>query len=119
MPAWRRRTRTPATTAWCYPEDGSCGFRPVAPGDVDGLVALYRTLSDEDRHLRFFSTFVPDRAFCERLATVEGRGGFGVVAVEAGGRIVGEANYERLSDGDGELGMASARACPTSRPTSW
>ena len=83
-------------------------IRPVAPGDVDGLVALYRTLSDEDRHLRFFSTFVPDRAFCERLATVEGRGGFGVVAVEDGGRIVGEANYERLSDGDGELGLVVA-----------
>ena len=82
--------------------------RPVAPGDVDGLVALYGTLSAEDRHLRFFSAFVPDRDFCEHLATVEGRGGFGVVAVEDGGRIVGEANYERLPDGDGELGMAVA-----------
>lgn len=30
--------------------------RPVAPGDVDGLVALYGTLSAEDRHLRFVST---------------------------------------------------------------
>src|SRR5262245_6955937 len=84
------------------------GIRPVARGDVDGLVALYRTLSEEDRHLRFFSSFVPDRAFCERLATVEGRGGFGVVAVEDGGRIVGEAGYERLPDGDGELGMVVA-----------
>ncbi len=114
--------------------------RPVAPGDVEGLVALYGTLSDEDRHLRFFSAFVPDRDFCERLATVEDRGGFGIVAVEDGGRIVGEASYERLADGDGELGMvvapdrrgglgaplldtllaaASARGAPTWRPTSW
>jgi ribosomal protein S18 acetylase RimI-like enzyme len=82
--------------------------RPVAPGDVDGLVALYGTLSAEDRHLRFFSAFVADRDFCEHLATVERRGGFGVVAVEDGGRIVGEANYERLPDGDGELGMVVA-----------
>src|SRR5262245_18853638 len=82
--------------------------RPVEPGDADRLAELYATLSPEDRHLRFFSAFVPDRAFAERLASVVDRGGFGVVAVEDGGRIVGEAGYERLPDGDGELGMVVA-----------
>ncbi len=81
--------------------------RPVEPGDVDGLVALYETLSDEDRHLRFFSFFIPPRDFFEHLAAVADRGGFGVVAIE-GDRIVGEANYELLPDGDGELGMVVA-----------
>src|SRR5262245_23302154 len=82
--------------------------RPVEPGDADRLAELYATLSPEDRHLRFFSAFVPDRAFAERLASVVDRGGFGVVAVEDGGRIVGEASYEALPDGDGELGMVVA-----------
>jgi hypothetical protein len=90
------------------PGGGCVRVRPVEPGDVDGLVALYDTLSDEDRHRRFFSAFVPDRPFFEHMASVVSRGGFGVVAVDAEDRIVGEANYEPLPDGDGELGMLVA-----------
>ena len=118
---------------------GHLTVRPVGPGDLDGLVALYATLDAEDRYRRFFSGLAPPRSFFQRLAEVRGRGGFGVVAVDGAGRIVGEANYELLPDGDGELGMAVARdwrgwlgpylldtlvdaaaagACPTSRPTS-
>ena len=52
---------------------------------------------------------MPPHSFFQRLAEVRGRGGFGVVAVDDEGRIVGEANYELLPDGDGELGMAVAR----------
>lgn len=90
-------------------DGGHLTVRPVGPGDVDGLVALYATLDAEDRYRRFFSGFAPPRAFFQRLAEVRGRGGFGVVAVDGAGRIVGEANYELLPDGDGELGMAVAR----------
>jgi hypothetical protein len=90
------------------PGGGRVRVRPVEPGDVDGLVALYATLSDEDRYRRFFSAFVPDRPFFEHMATVVGRGGFGVVALDAEDRIVAEANYELLPDGDGELGMVVA-----------
>jgi hypothetical protein len=93
------------------PGGGELCVRPVVSGDADGLAALYATLSPEDRHLRFFSAFVPDRAFAEHLASVRDRGGFCVVAVEDGGRIVGEANYEALPDGDGELGMVVAPDC--------
>jgi RimJ/RimL family protein N-acetyltransferase len=82
--------------------------REVAPADVDGLEALYATLSEDDRYLRFFSAYVPPREFFEHLATVASRGGDGVVAVTADGRIVGEANYELLPDGDGELGIVVA-----------
>lgn len=90
------------------PGGGCIRVRPVEPGDVDGLVALYATLSDEDRYRRFFSTFAPDRPFFERMASVASWGGFGVVALDADDRIVGEANYVPLPDGDGELGMVVA-----------
>ncbi|HET6949340.1 MAG TPA: CBS domain-containing protein [Acidimicrobiales bacterium] len=83
--------------------------RPVEPGDVDGLVALYAGLSDGDRYRRFFSAYSPPRTFFARLASVVDRGGFGVVAVVDGTEeIVGEASYEMLPDGDGELGMTVA-----------
>jgi hypothetical protein len=96
--------------------------RPVAADDVDGLVALYRDLSDDDRYRRFFSCYDPGRAFFERAVAVESRDGYGLVAVEVppggerdrggqgdrNGRIVGDASYELLPDGDGELGMTVA-----------
>jgi len=85
--------------------------RPASPSDVDGLTALYDGLSDDDRHRRFFSGFRPPRSFFERIASVADRGGYGLVAtVEGndGARLVGEANYEPLSNGDGDLGMTVA-----------
>jgi ribosomal protein S18 acetylase RimI-like enzyme len=89
---------------------GRLRVRPVEPGDVDGLMALYDQLSDEDRYMRFFSAYEPDRAFFERLASVVGRGGFGIVALDDEDRIVAEANYELLPDGDGELGIVVSPA---------
>lgn len=67
------------------PGGGVLTVRPVIPTDVDGLVALYDGLSDDDRYRRFFSSFRPPRSFFERLASVVERGGYGVVAT-AGGR---------------------------------
>jgi hypothetical protein len=89
--------------------------RPVATTDVDGLVALYDGLSDNDRYRRFFSGFRPPRSFFERLVNVGERGGYGLVAtmgaggdVAGGARIVGEASYELLPNGDGELAITVA-----------
>ena len=100
--------------------------RAVTPADVDGLAVLYGGLSDDDRCLRFFSSARPPRPFFERLATVVDRGGYGVVATVGGpgthpsgrrasgpprpdgSRILGEAGYELLANGDGELGMTVA-----------
>jgi hypothetical protein len=103
----------------------------VTPADVDGLAALYDGLSADDRYRRFFSSYRPPLDFFERLATVVDRGGYGVVATvdspsgEAAAhtgdaadgadgtrartqRIVGEASYELLPNGDGELAIAVA-----------
>jgi hypothetical protein len=89
--------------------------RSVTPADVDGLVALYDGLSEDDRYRRFFSGFRPPRSFFERLVNVGERGGYGLVAtagsdgdVVAGARIVGEASYELLPNGDGELAITVA-----------
>jgi hypothetical protein len=98
------------------PGGGALVVRRVTAHDVDGLAALYAGLSDADRYRRFFSYFTPERPFFERAAAVASRGGYGLVVVEvppgagsdAGGRIVGEANYELLPNGDGELAMAVA-----------
>jgi ribosomal protein S18 acetylase RimI-like enzyme len=101
------------------PGGGRLTVRAIGPGDVDGLMALYAGLSDDDRYRRFFSYYDPGRAFFERAAAVESRGGYGLVAVEedgdddgadegGGGRIVAEAGYELLPNGDGELAMAVA-----------
>lgn len=89
--------------------------RPVARTDVDGLVELYAGLAVHDLYLRFFSVYQPDRPFFERVATAEERGGFGLVAEvrQVSGpsddrRIVAEAGYELLPNGDGELAIVVA-----------
>ena len=81
--------------------------------DVDGLRELFAGLELEDRRRRFFSAYRPDRRFLERLATVPEDQGIQLVAVEVGpegdGRVVAEAGYRLLPDGDGELAITVAR----------
>jgi RimJ/RimL family protein N-acetyltransferase len=96
------------------PGGGTLVVRAVTPADVDALAALYAGLGEEDRYRRFFSGYRPDRDFFERAARVAERGGCGLVAAEVAGdpprelRLVGEASYVPLPNGDGELGMAVA-----------
>jgi ribosomal protein S18 acetylase RimI-like enzyme len=92
------------------PGGGALVVRPVGPDDADGLATLYAGLSDDDRHRRFFTSYHPPLSFFRRMARVIERGGFGVVAVDGDGELVGEANYELLPNGDGELGMVVAPA---------
>ena len=87
--------------------------REVKPDDQTGLEALYASLDRDDRYLRFFSAYWPDERFFARKADPDARPGFGLVAeVEGAGeessRIVGEAGYTLLPDGDGELAMTVA-----------
>jgi acetyltransferase (GNAT) family protein len=89
------------------PDGRTLVVRAVTPGDVGGLAQLYAGLSVDDVYRRFFSVYHPDRRFFDRVATSADRGGFGLVAV-VGERIVGEAGYELLQNGDGELAIAVA-----------
>jgi hypothetical protein len=95
------------------PDGRALVIRPIAPTDLDGLAELYQTLSDHDRYLRFFSVFRPRHPFFERMVAVAERGGLGLVAAVTGPdpaaeRLVGEAGFERLPNGNGELAIAVA-----------
>jgi len=87
-------------------------IRRVTQADVAGLERLYGELTIDDLHSRFFSAYHPDRGFFERVAAAPQRGGYGLVAVvdDAGdeARLVAEAGYEMLPDGDGELAITVA-----------
>lgn len=91
---------------------GVLEVRAVAPGDEDALSDLYETLEPDDRRTRFFTFYRPKRDFFVRMASVRERGGFGLVAVAGpdgpAPRIVGEASYNLLPNGDGELGITVA-----------
>lgn len=84
-------------------------IRLLDAGDIGGLTALYEGLDGEARYRRFFSMYRPRREFFEHMVAVADRGGGGIVAeiVEADGsrRIVAEAGFEKLPNGDGELAI--------------
>jgi hypothetical protein len=84
--------------------------RIVTEADVEGLDALFEELSDEDRYYRFFSLFHPSRKFLERMARAEDEGGYRLVAVVSGpeNRLVAEAGYALLPDGNGEFALTVA-----------
>lgn len=88
--------------------------RPVRADDVEGLIALYEGLDDDARYRRFFSIFHPPRSFFERLTSIRERGGQGLVATVRDGDgpevLVGEAGYEPLPSGNGELAITVDRA---------
>lgn len=96
------------------PDGRVLGVRPVGADDVDGLAALYAGLDDDARYRRFFSIYRPPRSFVERLASIEDRGGRGLVATVRDGdgpaQVVGEAGYELLANGNGELAITIDRA---------
>ncbi len=106
---------TPATRLVehiALPGDREVLIRPMRPSDAPGIALLYASLEDDDLYLRFFTAHAPPERFVAQLAGVGERGGFGLVAElhEPGrpGRIVAEAAYELLPDGDGELGITVA-----------
>jgi acetate---CoA ligase (ADP-forming) len=84
--------------------------RTVTKADVEGLDALFAGLSDEDRYYRFFSLSRPARKFIEQLARAEEEGGYRLVAVVSGpqDKLVAEAGYVLLPDGNGEFALTVA-----------
>jgi hypothetical protein len=96
------------------PDGRSLAIRDVEALDVAGLSALYAGLDEASLYRRFFSFHRPGQEFFEHMAGVGERGGAGLVAVlgadVAGGRIVAEAGFEILPDGNGELEITVDRA---------
>lgn len=83
--------------------------RRLVADDLEGLDSLYRSLTHQDRYLRFF-TEVPSPRTVERYVSLLCERGSGVVAVDGAGRIVGEAGYVLRAEGDAELGITVAPA---------
>ena len=78
----------------------------------DDTAELLETLDEEDHYHRFFSSYRPKPAFFAELANVAAVGGRRLVAVVVSGeqsRIVAEAGYTRLPNGDGELAITVER----------
>jgi ribosomal protein S18 acetylase RimI-like enzyme len=81
--------------------------RPAAEADVPGLARLYGELSPDDLRRRFFSVYHPSTEFLTRVARGDD-GRIGLVAVVPDGRIVAEADYAPLVDGDAEFAIVVA-----------
>jgi len=84
--------------------------RTVTKADVEGLDALFEGLSDEDRYYRFFGLSHPGRNFLEQMARAEDESGYRLVAVVSGpeNKLVAEAGYALLPDGNGEFALTVA-----------
>lgn len=84
--------------------------RPVSEADVDGLEELFEGLSDEDRYSRFFGLSHPGRKFLEQMTRAAAEGGYRLVAVLSGreDRLVAEAGYAILPDGNGDFALTVA-----------
>lgn len=84
--------------------------RTVTGADVEGLDALFEGLSEDDRYYRFFGLSHPGRKFLEQMARAEDEGGYRLVAVVSGAesKLVAEAGYALLPDGNGEFAVTVA-----------
>jgi RimJ/RimL family protein N-acetyltransferase len=87
--------------------------REAVDDDVALIGQLYRDLSIEDRHRRFFSVVKVTDGFVRRWLDRCRDGGCDLVAVvddrSGAKRLVAEAGYVRLPDGNGELAITVAR----------
>lgn len=84
--------------------------RTVTEADVEGLDALFEGLCDDDRYYRFFGLSHPGRKFVEQMARAADEGGYRLVAVVSGAadKLVAEAGYAILPDGNGEFALTVA-----------
>jgi GNAT superfamily N-acetyltransferase len=88
------------------PDGRTLRVRAVDSDDVGGLEQLYAGLSADDLRRRFFSVYRPTAEFLGRIA--EGEGGRTGLVAEVDGRIVAEAHYAPLDDGDAEFAITVA-----------
>jgi hypothetical protein len=112
-----RRDLRPGTDArrLVAPDGTTFTIRPLVGTDARGMVELCRTLPAVEWARRLGVVDAHDHGFVARAVSVATRGGWGLAAVvdaqEAdGGHLAGEAHYELLADGAGELGLVVAPA---------
>jgi hypothetical protein len=108
-------TEPPAAESIDIGRDRTIEIRPTTAADAELICELYRPLSLDDRHRRFFSAFTPDLEWCHEWAAVGERGGHGVIAIvhhrdrdADRDEVAGEAGYALRSDGDGDLAVTVA-----------
>ena len=120
LSAHRRRAPAQTTSAGgvdtgvvrsvALPGDRRLVVRREGPADACDVIALYDRMAPEELYCRFFTSRRPPDSFVERMTHVHERGGAALVAVMVSGRgrslLVGEASYELLDNGNGELGIA-------------
>ncbi len=91
---------------------GVLSVRHAGPGDEPALAALFAALSSGDLVKRFFTAGAPTEHFLEGWVDVGARGGRCLLAelVDPGGgtRVIAEAGFAPLADGDVELGITVA-----------
>src|SRR5690349_7640106 len=85
--------------------------RHVESNDAGALYRLYDELDADDRYLRFFCAYRPDDAFIGKLANPGPREARVVAELVESGhrRLVAEAGYSLLENGNGEFAMVVAR----------
>jgi [ribosomal protein S18]-alanine N-acetyltransferase len=104
------RDMSDRTRVVSLPDGRALTVRPAIPADVDGLVALYDSLSVEDRRRRFFTASHPPRKLLERFVEATDRNGLWFVAVTEDGEIVADGGYTMRPDGDGEFALTVGKA---------
>jgi hypothetical protein len=83
--------------------------REMTDDDAQGVWLLYEGLNADDRYRRFFALSHPSHALAETWVRTCRTNGAGLVAVTDGERMIGEAGYVLVPNGNGELGVTVAR----------
>lgn len=84
-------------------------LRPLTPGDAAQVQAFVRGLSQRSRYERFFTPVA--ELSPKQLERITAGAGFSLGAFEAGGRLVGLAEYARSSEVEAEFAIVIADDC--------
>jgi GNAT superfamily N-acetyltransferase len=89
--------------------DGSVvSLRQLAADDVDDVISLYETLSDDERYLRFFTLHPADLQARARSLTERSTEQYALGAFDCG-KLIGAANYVTCkTPGDAEVAVVVA-----------